>query len=59
MLLYRGRRVLRGIERPEEVWELVAADDPRLAVPRLAKVRGLPLAGTGFVGRAVELASAR
>jgi DNA-binding SARP family transcriptional activator/class 3 adenylate cyclase len=32
-LLHRGRRVLRGIERPEEVWELVAADDPRLAVP--------------------------
>jgi class 3 adenylate cyclase len=29
-LLYRGRRVLRGIERPEEVWELVPADDPRL-----------------------------
>jgi class 3 adenylate cyclase/tetratricopeptide (TPR) repeat protein len=54
-LLYRGRRVLRGIERPEEVWELVAADDPRLAVPRLAKLRGLPLARTGFVGRAVEL----
>jgi class 3 adenylate cyclase/tetratricopeptide (TPR) repeat protein len=54
-LLYRGRRVLRGIERPEEVWELVAADDPRMAVPRLAKVMGLPLARTGFVGRAVEL----
>jgi DNA-binding SARP family transcriptional activator len=31
-LLYRGRRALRGIERPEEVWELVAGDDPRLAV---------------------------
>jgi tetratricopeptide (TPR) repeat protein len=55
-LLYRGRRVLRGIERPEEVWELVAADDPRIAVPRLAKVSGLPLAGTRFVGRAAELA---
>ena len=54
-LLYRGRRVLRGIERPEEVWELVAADDPRMAVPRPAKVRGLPLARTSFVGRAVEL----
>ncbi len=54
-LLYRGRRVLRGIERPEEVWELVAADDPRMAVPRLAKARGLPLARTGFVGRGVEL----
>jgi class 3 adenylate cyclase len=54
-LLYRGRRVLRGIERPEEVWELVAADDPRLAVPRPAKVRDLSLARTGFVGRAVEL----
>jgi class 3 adenylate cyclase/tetratricopeptide (TPR) repeat protein len=54
-LLYRGRRVLRGIERPEEVWELVTADDPRMAVPRPAKVRGLPLARTGFVGRAVEL----
>ena len=39
-LLYRGRRVLRGIERPEEVWELVAADDPRLAVARLARVAG-------------------
>ena len=49
-LLYRGRRVLRGIERPEEVWELVAADDPRLAVPRLAKLRGLPLAGPASWG---------
>jgi hypothetical protein len=37
------------------VWELVAADDPRLAVPRPAKVRDLSLARTGFVGRAVEL----
>jgi class 3 adenylate cyclase/tetratricopeptide (TPR) repeat protein len=54
-LLYRGRRALRGIERPEEVWELVGADDPRLAVPRMAKVRGLSLARTAFVGRAVEL----
>jgi class 3 adenylate cyclase len=55
-LLYRGRRVLRGIERPEEVWELVAADDPRMAVPRLGKVSGRPFAPTRFVGRAVELA---
>lgn len=31
--LHRGRRVLRGIERPEDVWELVSADDPRLAAP--------------------------
>jgi class 3 adenylate cyclase len=55
-LLYRGRRVLRGIERPEEVWEIVAADDPRAAVPRLAKASDMPLARTRFVGRAVELA---
>jgi predicted ATPase/class 3 adenylate cyclase len=54
-LLYRGRRVLRGIERPEEVWELVAADDPRLAPTGLARVGGLPLALTRFVGRSGEL----
>jgi class 3 adenylate cyclase len=50
-LLYRGRRVLRGIERPEEVWELVAADDARLDAPASARVGGLPLALTRFVGR--------
>jgi predicted ATPase/DNA-binding SARP family transcriptional activator len=54
-LLYRGRRVLRGIERPEEVWELVAADDPRLAVPALAETSGLPFVLTRFVGRNAEL----
>jgi predicted ATPase/DNA-binding SARP family transcriptional activator/class 3 adenylate cyclase len=53
-LLFRGRRVLRGIERPEEVWELVAADDPRLAVPRLAMVGGLPVPLTRFVGRTAD-----
>jgi predicted ATPase len=50
-LLYRGRRVLRGIERPEEVWELVAADDPRLAAISSARVGRLPVAQTRFVGR--------
>jgi predicted ATPase/class 3 adenylate cyclase len=54
-LLYRGRRVLRGIERPEEVWELVAADDSRLIAPDSARVGGLPLALTRFVGRAAAL----
>ena len=54
-LLYRGRRVLRGIERPEEVWELVAADDPRLATPEPARAGGLPLAMTKFVGRRADL----
>jgi predicted ATPase/class 3 adenylate cyclase len=54
-LLYRGRRVLRGIERPEEVWELVAADDPRLAQPTAARVGGLRGAQTRFVGRATDL----
>jgi predicted ATPase/DNA-binding SARP family transcriptional activator len=54
-LLYRGRRVLRGIERPEEVWELVAADDPRRIAPELARVGGLPLALTRFVGRTAAL----
>jgi predicted ATPase/DNA-binding SARP family transcriptional activator/class 3 adenylate cyclase len=54
-LLYRGRRVLRGIERPEEVWELVGGDDPRLAVPPLATTSGLPFVLTRFVGRSGEL----
>jgi predicted ATPase/class 3 adenylate cyclase len=54
-LLYRGRRSLRGIERPEEVWELVAADDPRLAQPTAATVDGLRGAQTRFVGRAEDL----
>jgi predicted ATPase/class 3 adenylate cyclase len=54
-LLYRGRRVLQGIERPEEVWELVAADDPRLARPTAARVGSLRGAQTRFVGRAADL----
>ena len=54
-LLYRGRRVLRGIERPEDVWELVAADDPNVAAPRSATIADLPLALTSFVGRTAEL----
>jgi predicted ATPase/class 3 adenylate cyclase len=54
-LLYRGRRVLRGIDRPEEVWELVTADDPRLAAYQTAKVSGLPLALTPFVGRTADV----
>lgn len=54
-LLYRGRRVLRGIERPEEVWELVAADDPRVAAPRSARVPGLPIVLTRFVGRVADV----
>jgi predicted ATPase/DNA-binding SARP family transcriptional activator/class 3 adenylate cyclase len=53
-LLYRGRRVLRGIERPEEVWELVAAHDPRLAAPTSAKMDRLPAALTRFVGRTAD-----
>jgi predicted ATPase/DNA-binding SARP family transcriptional activator/class 3 adenylate cyclase len=53
-LLYRGRRVLRGIERPEEVWELVAADDTRLPTGS-ARVGGLPLALNRFVGRSGDL----
>jgi predicted ATPase len=54
-VLYCGRRVLRGIERPEEVWELVAADDPRLAAPTSARMGGLPAALTRFVGRTADL----
>jgi predicted ATPase/DNA-binding SARP family transcriptional activator/class 3 adenylate cyclase len=54
-LLYRGRRVLRGIERPEEVWELVAADDTRLTPAGSARVGGLPLALTRFVGRSGDV----
>ncbi|HZA78990.1 MAG TPA: BTAD domain-containing putative transcriptional regulator [Acidimicrobiales bacterium] len=54
-LLYRGRRALRGIERPEEVWELVGADDGRLAVVSSAAAGGLPVALTRFVGRATEV----
>jgi predicted ATPase/DNA-binding SARP family transcriptional activator/class 3 adenylate cyclase len=53
-VLYWGRRILRGIERPEEVWELVAADDARLASPKLARASGLPLPLTTFVGRAAD-----
>jgi predicted ATPase/class 3 adenylate cyclase len=49
-LLYRGRRVLRGIERPEEVWELVRPEDPRLAVPNPARAGGLPVPLSRFVG---------
>jgi predicted ATPase/class 3 adenylate cyclase len=56
-LLYRGRRVLRGIERPEEVWELVADDDPRLAAWAPGAVAGLPMALTRFVGRTADVES--
>jgi predicted ATPase/class 3 adenylate cyclase len=54
-LLYLGRRVLRGIERPEEVWELVCVDDPRMATPLWVRVGDLPVARTRFVGRAEDL----
>ena len=54
-LLYRGRRVLRGIERPEEVWELVGADDPRLTVADSRLAPGLPATMTRFVGRDVDV----
>ena len=54
-LLYRGRRTLRGIERPEEVWELVGADDPRLPGAGSARVGSLPPALTPFVGRSDDL----
>ena len=54
-LLYLGRRVLRGIERPEEVWELVATDDPRLDDRMAVGVGDLPDARTRFVGRTEDL----
>jgi DNA-binding SARP family transcriptional activator/class 3 adenylate cyclase len=54
-LLYRGRRVLRGIERPEEVWELVAADDPRLVASESMPVVGLHVALTRFVGHVEDV----
>jgi predicted ATPase/class 3 adenylate cyclase len=54
-LLYLGRRLLRGIERPEEVWDLVAADDPRLADLLSVEVGDLPHARTRFFGRTEDL----
>jgi class 3 adenylate cyclase len=59
-LLYRGRQALRGIERPEEVWELVTADDPRLATMEGLPGKELPPAlellanASTFVGRSDE-----
>jgi predicted ATPase/class 3 adenylate cyclase len=65
-LLYRGRRVLRGIERPEEVWELVPADDARLdarpasragAPPpgSTARLRKVPIGRDDDIARVAEL----
>jgi predicted ATPase/DNA-binding SARP family transcriptional activator len=54
-LLYLGRRALRGIERPEEVWELVAADDPRLTPAASARASALPVPLTRLVGRTSDL----
>ena len=54
-LLYLGRRVLRGIERPEEVWELVRADDPRMATPISVRDGDLLVPRTRFVGRTEDL----
>ncbi len=54
-LLYLGRRALRGIERPEEVWELVAADDQRLAAATSPRASPLPVPLTRFVGRTSDL----
>lgn len=56
-LMYRGRRALRGIERPEEVWELGPADDPRFApvVTRSTHLKALPAPLTRLVGRTDEL----
>jgi len=58
-LVYRGRRILRGIERPEEVWELGSAGDDRLGGPAAAAPGGGPVPRplTRFVGRAEALAS--
>jgi predicted ATPase/class 3 adenylate cyclase len=53
-LLYRGRRVLRGIERPEEVWELVSADDPRLTLSA-GSATGLPVPSTLLIGRRADV----
>jgi predicted ATPase/class 3 adenylate cyclase len=54
-LLYPGRRTLRGIERPEEVWELVQPGDPRLVAPSSVRPGGLPVSLTSFVGRGAGL----
>jgi predicted ATPase/DNA-binding SARP family transcriptional activator/class 3 adenylate cyclase len=54
-LLYRGRRTLRGIERPEEVWEALTADDPTVVSPTRIGVGGLPAALTRFVGHTEDL----
>jgi predicted ATPase/class 3 adenylate cyclase len=54
-LLYRGRRTLRGIERPEEVWELVRPGDPRLAAPGSVRAGGLPVPLTSFVGHGADV----
>ena len=56
-LVYRGRRALRGIERPEEVWELVGASDTLAAGHAWHAVGGLPIPLTTFVGRKAELAA--
>ena len=53
-LLYKGRRLLKGIERPEQVWELVAADDPRLGADPV-RSPGLPVALDRFVGRSADI----
>jgi predicted ATPase/class 3 adenylate cyclase len=56
-LAYRGRRTLRGIERPEEVWELGPADNPRVAsTMRPTGATALPDLMTRLVGRTAELA---
>jgi predicted ATPase/DNA-binding SARP family transcriptional activator len=54
-VLYRGRRMLRGIERPEEVWEMVAADSPGLAAATPAGPGGLPVSLNSFVGHGEDL----
>jgi predicted ATPase/DNA-binding SARP family transcriptional activator len=55
-LLYWGRRGLRGIERPEEVWELVPVDEATTSPGReWPGAAGLPVALTRFVGRTEEV----
>ena len=45
-----GSAPVSGIERPEEVWELVSVDDPRVADGR-DEAAGWPVPLTRFVGR--------
>ncbi|MCA1845192.1 MAG: hypothetical protein LC792_18765, partial [Actinobacteria bacterium] len=51
-----GERILKGLSRPERIWQVIHPDLPPAAAPPPAAELRMPAALTPFVGREAELA---